>query len=277
MAGAGHHIAEQAVHHAFLYAQVDDELFVAVVYAGEFGLLRLLLHDLDLVDDLGGDVFRSELRVVQEEGLAINGYLVDCLAVGGNGTIFGDFDAGKLLEELLQHVVVGGLEGGGVVFDSVFLHHDGVADVGDPGGIQQLGVGVHLDDAESNRVFLDLYLQAPGLVAEKLGLEGVFSGGDLIDAGLALVVGQGVFVGTLGAFLRKGYGCEGHGLLRRGVLEGQGYAAVLGRERQDQQQGCDAGEKPADSIVHKWKHTILSNSSADFRNHIIRHLHRRGV
>ena len=138
-------------------------------------------------------------------------------------------------------------------------------------------LAAHCGDLQGTTAVIAGFGRIGRAIAEKLGLEGVFSGGDLIDAGLALVVGQGVFVGTLGAFLRKGYGCEGHGLLRRGVLEGQGYAAVLGRERQDQQQGCDAGEKPADSIVHKWKHTILSNSSADFRNHIIRHLHRRGV
>ena len=111
MSAAGHHIAEESVHHSLLDAEVDDCLLLSVVNSGELGLLRFLLHYLHLLDNLGRDVLRREGRVVQEEGFSVYGYLADSLSVGGHASVFADFHAREFLEKVLEHVVVSGLEG----------------------------------------------------------------------------------------------------------------------------------------------------------------------
>ena len=110
MSPAKGNVAEQSFHHSFLDAEVDDGLLLTIVYSGEFSLLGLLLHHLDLLDDLGREVLGCQLRVIQEESLAVDGDLADGLAVVNYAAIFGDFDSWKLLEKFFQHVVVGGLE-----------------------------------------------------------------------------------------------------------------------------------------------------------------------
>ena len=111
MSTSGHHIAEESVHHSLLDAEVDDCFLLSVVNSGELGLLRFLLHDLHLIDNLGRDVLRREGRIVQEEGFSVDGYLADSLPVGCHASVLADFHARELLEEVLEHVVVSGLEG----------------------------------------------------------------------------------------------------------------------------------------------------------------------
>ena len=63
-AAAHHGIAKQAVHHAPFHGKVDDGFFFAVVNARKLCLLALFLHHFHLLDEFGGDVLRSQLRVV---------------------------------------------------------------------------------------------------------------------------------------------------------------------------------------------------------------------
>ena len=194
-----------------LDGKVDDRLLLAVVDAGEFGLLALLVDDLDLLDELGGDVLGGQLGVVQEEGLAVDGYLGDGLAVGGDGAVLVHLHAGKLLEQVLQHVVVGGLERGGVEFNRVLLDDDGVADGGYARGVQRLLVNLHLDGAEVH-LSLDLDLFFVGLVAEQLAFEDIRAGGDLVELRLPVGGAQDILIRLGFAFLRQGNGREAHRL-----------------------------------------------------------------
>ena len=88
MTAAGHSIAEYAVHHAFLDGKVNYGLLFPVVYARKFGLFALFLYHLHFLHKFGGDVLRSKLRVVQEEGFAGDGDLGDGLSVTGDGAVF---------------------------------------------------------------------------------------------------------------------------------------------------------------------------------------------
>ena len=106
VSATAHNIAEPAVHHSPLYAEVDDGLLLAVVNAGEHCLVGFLLDHLHLLDYLGRYVFGRERRVVQEEGLAVNGYLLDFLTISRHLTVGIHFDARKLLEQLFEHIVV---------------------------------------------------------------------------------------------------------------------------------------------------------------------------
>ena len=104
------HLAEESAHHAGLDGEVDDILFIAVVDAGELGLLGFLLDDLELVDELGGYVLGSHLGVVEEEGLAVHGDTGDSLAVHGDLTACTHLHAGKFLEQILKDIALRSLE-----------------------------------------------------------------------------------------------------------------------------------------------------------------------
>ena len=145
---AAHQVAEHAVHHPLLHAQVNHRFVFSVIDAGEFGLLALLLHHLHLLDELGGNVLGGQLRVVQEEGFAVYGYLGDGFSVGGDGAVLVHLHAGKLLQEVFQHIVIGDFERRGVVLHRIFLDDDGIAHGADGSGIQHLLVQFHLHDAQ---------------------------------------------------------------------------------------------------------------------------------
>ena len=106
----GHEITEPSVHHALVDREVDDSLLVTVIYTCEYSLIRLLLHHLHLFYHLCRKVLRSKLRVIEEEGLSVDGDLRDCLTIGCDRSVGIDFHARKLLEEVLKHIIVRGLE-----------------------------------------------------------------------------------------------------------------------------------------------------------------------
>ena len=110
MSASGHKVSEPSVHHARLHRKVYHSLFLTVINAGEQCLVGFLLHNLDLVDKLCRDVLRCELRVVKEESLAVDGDLGNRLAIGCNRSVCLNLDSWKLLEKLLEHVIVGCLE-----------------------------------------------------------------------------------------------------------------------------------------------------------------------
>ena len=148
MTTTGHYVAEDAVHHALLHAEVNHGLVFTVVDAGEGCLLTLLLHHLHLLDELGGDVLGGQLRVVQEEGFAVYGDFGDGFTVGGDGTVLIHFHAGEFLQEVFQHIVVGNLEGRGVILHRIFLDDNGITNGTDGCSIQHFQVLFHLDDAQ---------------------------------------------------------------------------------------------------------------------------------
>ena len=202
MAASGHNIAEGSFHHAGLDAEVDYGLFFSVVNSGELGLVGLLVHDFELVDYLGGNVLGSQLRIVQEESLSVNSYPFDSLSVVSNAAILGHFYAGQFLEEVFEHVVVGGLERCGVVLDSVFLDDDGVADSRHRRGVKLLLVHFHLDGSQILDIWnLDLLFE--GLVTQHFGLEGVGSRPYAFYGHLAVRLAEHVLCGLLGSLTGK--------------------------------------------------------------------------
>ena len=192
VAATAHHIAEPAVHHALLDAQVEHRLFFTVVDAGEFGLLGFLLHHADLLDDIGRQVLAGDRRIVEEELLAVDLDLADGLAVGSDGTVGGDLDARKPLEQVFQHVVVGRLDQGHIVFDRVFLDGDRIADVGHRSTFQEIGLDIHLLDAQV-RILVDINGFLIVVVAHQDGGHFVLAGRNALDLGGAGAVALGVF------------------------------------------------------------------------------------
>ena len=199
---AGHDIAEGALHHAGLDAEVDYRLFLTVVDAGELSLVGLLVHHFELVDYLGGNVLRGQLGVVQEEGLAIDGYLADGLAVVRYGAIFGHFYARELFEQVLKDVVLRGLERRCVVLYGVLLDDYRIAHGRHRCGVELLLVQFHLDFAEVFDVRnLDFLLISH--VAEHLGFEGIGAGAYALYEHLAVGLAEHILGRLLGSFLGK--------------------------------------------------------------------------
>ena len=110
--------------HAFLDGEVDHCLILAVVYAGQSGLLALAVYHLHFRYGLGGEVLGGHLGVVAEEFLAVDEDFRYSLAVGRDASVASHFHARHLLEKVFHHCVVGGVEGVGVEFDGVFLGYD---------------------------------------------------------------------------------------------------------------------------------------------------------
>ena len=68
-------IGEETVSDTFLHFKVEYGLLFAVIDSSKKSLIGLLLYNLDLLDHLGRDILRSQLRIVKEEGLSIDGDL----------------------------------------------------------------------------------------------------------------------------------------------------------------------------------------------------------
>ena len=179
--GAGRHLAEESAHHLGLHGKVDDRLLLTVVYAGELRLLGFLLDYLEAVDHLRGDVLGGQLGVVEEEVLTVDPYLRYGLSVRGDAAVIGNLNAGKLLEQVLKHVVVGRLERRGGIFHSVFLYDHGISDRGHGRRVEHRGVERQLYGSEVKGLALDRNFGTIGPVAHQVDLERVLAALDRVQ------------------------------------------------------------------------------------------------
>ena len=192
MTASGHHISEPAVHHALVDRKVDDGLLITVVNAGKSCLLGLSLHNLHLLDDLRRKVLCRELRVIKEEGLAVDRDLVDCLTVRCDGTVRVHLHTRKLLQEVLEHIVVGRLERRSIIFDSVLLDNDRISYGRDIGCIKDFSILLHLHDAKIE-ILLNHDLLLICLIAKQLGLKDICALPYLGKLYRSLIVGKNIF------------------------------------------------------------------------------------
>ena len=61
------YVTEPTVFHTLFYSQVDNGFFLPVVDSGQAGKVRFSVYDLQLFDDVHGQVFGSHFGVVREE------------------------------------------------------------------------------------------------------------------------------------------------------------------------------------------------------------------
>ena len=88
--------------HAFLYREVEHGLLLAVIDASYARLVRLLVVELQVLDDADGDVLERRLDITEHELLAVEQNLLHLLAVDGDFTILVDFGTGNALDEFLD-------------------------------------------------------------------------------------------------------------------------------------------------------------------------------
>ena len=158
----------------------------------------------------------------------------------GDGSVLRDLYAGELLEEVFQHVVLGGLERGGVVFQGILFHHDGIADRGDAGCIKHLLVGIQLDLAEV-QVALYLYLLLISLIAKEFRTEDIIAATHFPDGHVAALGAEVVVIRLLGSFLGNRDGGKRYGLAV-GRIQQLCRNNVLGTKAGRNEQAGDQGE-----------------------------------
>ena len=170
MSTASHNVTKPSLHHTWLHREVDHSLLLSVIDAGEHSLVGLLLHHLHLLDELGRNILRSKLRIVEEEGLSIDSDLLDGLTVCCDGTVRLHLHTWEFLEEFLEHIVVRSLERRCVIFDCILLHDDRVTDCRHACRIENLYILSHLHVTEIHILIHSNFL-AMSLVAHNLSLE----------------------------------------------------------------------------------------------------------
>ena len=119
---AGGEVAHPALVHAFLHSEVNHCFVLAVVNAGEAGKVALAVNHLQLVDDVGRQVFACHVGVVGEKLLAVDQKFGHGLAVGGDGAVGADFNARHTLQQVLYHGVHLGLVAVGIIFYGVLFY-----------------------------------------------------------------------------------------------------------------------------------------------------------
>ena len=189
--------------------------------AGEGRLLVLLVHDLDLVHDLGRHVLQGGRRVVKEEGLAADGDLIHLLPVDLNLAILAHFHARHLLDQVLQHGIVAHVEGRRVVDQRVLLDLDGITDRRNRCCINDFRVFFQFDYAQFLLVIPEIIVLGKGVVADQLHVQPVATHGHVRDLHLPFHVGQGKMGDGRVALRVQVHRGEGQRLLGLGVLHGQ--------------------------------------------------------
>ena len=226
-------IAEPALLVFLLQGHVQHFLAGAVLQAGSPCGLRVAVYHADFVHHGRRQVVEGRTLVVEEEGAPANGELVNFLAVELHLAVFRDFHAGHALQQVLEHGVGAHPEGGGVELHGVFLHHNGIAHVGDHGRLQVVLVHLQADGTHVHPPLPEVLFPDEGLVAHHLHMEDVTAVGDLVQLGLSLgvrerEVGDGSVLGR-----NHIHGGKAHGLVGEGVQHG----------------GLDFAEAPRHEIV----------------------------
>ena len=103
-------ISEPAFHHSRTQGKVNHGLLLTVVNACELSLVRLLLNHLHFLHYLRGDVLGRQLRVVEEEGLAVDGDFGNGLPVYSHAAVRTHFHSREFLEQVFKHIVLCGPE-----------------------------------------------------------------------------------------------------------------------------------------------------------------------
>ena len=186
-------ISEPALLELLLEFQVHHFLAVGG-HTGELLRIAHFVDDLHLVHHLGGQVLERHLRIVEEEGLAAHGNLLDRLAIVFHGTVFRHLHTRHPFEQVFQHLVLPDLERRGIEDDGILPDLDRIADGRHMGGIEQLRILGEPDNPQVHRipgpVEREVVFFVVGLVAQHLDSEHVSTARHFRDAGHARGVGQ---------------------------------------------------------------------------------------
>ena len=214
------HVAEPTLLVFLLQADIQHLFPVAVLDAGSARLLAFPVDHADLVHDGRRQVVQGRALVVEEEGPAAHGELVDLLAVEFDLAVLGDLHARHPLQQVLQHRIGPDPEGGGVELDRVLLDDDRVAHVRDRGRLQEVLIDLHPDGAHVHFLVAEVPFLHEGLVPHHFHVEEIVSIGDFLQLGYAQGVRQGE-IGDGRVFGRNDiHGRERHGLVGERVQDG---------------------------------------------------------
>ena len=189
---AGVDRAKPSVGHAGLDGEVDHGLVLAVIHSCESCQVALAVDDLQLVDHVGRDVLAGHGGVIGKEFLAVDEYLLDLFAIGGDLAVAAHLHAGQALEQVLNHGIGLGLVGVGVKLDGVLLDRDGGLHADDGCLLEHDGAGL-----ESHHAHVDIAtIVANGhtvrglVIAHVAELDDISSGLDVLEVKHSVEVGR---------------------------------------------------------------------------------------
>ena len=205
----------------FLLERHVQHLFPAAVLQARIpGPFRLPVDDADLVHHGSGQVVERRALVVEEEGAAAHGELVNLLTVELHLAVFRDFHARHAQQQVLEHGIGPHPEGRGVELHRIFLDDDGIAHIGHGGGLQELLVHLEPDGAQIHFLFPEIPFPGERLVSQHLHVEDIAAEGHFVQFGLAFGVREGE-VGDGGVLGRDDvHRRKGNGLLGKGIQDG---------------------------------------------------------
>ena len=227
-----------------------------------------LVNDLYLVHYLGRQILEGHLRVVEEEGLAADGDLVDGLAVVFYCAVFRYLHARHPLEQVFQHGIFAHDKGGSVENDGVLPDFDRIADGRHVRGVEHLGVFRHMDDAQVHGIPVpvkgEIALLVVGPVTQHLDGQDVGAARHFLDARPAGGVGQGK-IGDEGVVLGRQVGrCIGNRFVGAGFqrLDDDGTLVPLKKTSGNELGlGCCRGQQAAKYNKDTFHHDIRTHDA----------------
>ena len=141
-------VGHVAAVHTFLNSKVEHGLLIAVLNAGDAGLVALLVVELHVLDDVHGQVLQRRLDVAEHELLAVEQNLLHLLAVHGDVAVLVDLGARHALDQLLDGRALGRSVGFGVEHQRVLAHNDLGCTPRHHGLLQHHGLGRHHEVTE---------------------------------------------------------------------------------------------------------------------------------
>ena len=187
--------------HAFLDREVEHGLLLAVVDARNARLVRLLVVELQVLDDADGDVLERRLHIAEHELLAVEQNLLHLLAVDGDFAVLVDIGTGNAFDELLDGRTFRGAVGLGIVDDGILAYDDLRGTASDDGLLEQDALRLHQQVAEVLvLVAPQRYLALNGLVPQRRDAQTVGARSRCQHVEVAAFVGhRSSYEGTVGS------------------------------------------------------------------------------
>ena len=96
------YVTEPTVFHTLFYSQVDNGFLLPVVDSGQAGKVRFSVYDLQLFDDVHGQVFSSHFGVVREELFTVYQYFGNLFSRMGYFSLAIHLDARQFFQQILD-------------------------------------------------------------------------------------------------------------------------------------------------------------------------------
>ena len=184
-------VSHEATVHAFLDCEVDDGLLLAVLNTSDASLVRLLVVELHVLDDVNRNVFQSRLHIAKHELLAVKQNFLHHLAIDGDVAVFVNFGSRNTLDKLFDGRALRRTIRIGIIYQCIFLHDDLCRTSRNHHLLQHISLGSHQQVAQFlTAVVAQRHLALYRLVTHRRHLQPVDAVRRSLDGEVTLHVGD---------------------------------------------------------------------------------------